>query len=427
MKVKLKLRRTEGETPKHPDEAMEETPQTNETSPMGLSIIHGALGLLLMAVGVFFPVHWGLQHPAVVKQAAAREQENVVEFGQATIQPPDAKENANPYAARLVWMAASQLKQKGADELGKNLKPKRPPAIRNFLHPNYRHTVLQQLGNPSEEVTHILKVWEELENHEPAILLTAWLHNNNMLGQMGDELVFLSRSKNLPGLKQFYLAMGTLADLMDEYQLMHLTKLMPDVETLTRFSHIAMVQTMLPQFHSFGNNSDSDPTPDSEQKDLVFKRVIVPDELITHRIQNYFAEIDTDKNNEINMQEWVDYGHQPLEITDFPLTYTAVIWPGERSGAKQVVDYLMKHGRAGDHDLHQAMKHGKGALVHLVQSTERISPRGSSDTMPGAIAAFSLKYPKLAGTIRLLLMILPVLGQGKIRRFLPHQTLYLWP
>jgi len=402
MKVKLKLSRTTGETPEYFDGAME------KGSSKGLSIIHGALGLLLLGLGAFFPVHWGLQHPAVVKQAAMKARETAVEFGQATIQPTDAKENANPYAARLVWMAASQLKQKGADELGKNLKPKRPPAIRNFLHPNYRQTVLQQLRNPSEEVTHILNVRKikELQNHEPAILLTAWLHHNHMLGQMGDELVFLGRSKNLPGLKQFFLSMGTLADLMDEYQLMHLTKLMPDVETLTWFSHIAMVQTMLPQFHSFGNNSDSDPAPDSEQKDLVFKRVIVLDELKTHSLHNYFSEIDTDKNNEINMQEWVDYGHQPLEITDFPLTYTAVIWPGTPTGAKQVVNYLMKHGRAGDRDLHQAMEHGKGSLMHLVQSAERISPRGSSDTTLGAMAAFSLKHPRLAGAMRLLLMIL---------------------
>jgi hypothetical protein len=417
MKVKLKLRRAAGEPPEYSDEAM------GESSPIGLPIIHGALGLLLLGLGAFFPVHWGLQHPAVVKQAAMRARENAVEFGQSMIHPTNAEENANPYAARLVWMAASQLKQKGADELGENLKPERDPAIRNFLHPNYRQTILQQLGNPSEEVTHILNVRKskELQNHEPAILLTAWLHHNHMLGQMGDELVFLSRSKNLPGLKQFYLAMGTLADLMDEYQLMHLTKLMPDVETLARFSHIAMVQTMLPQFHSFGNNSDSNLASDSEQKDLVFKRAIVTD-------------IDTDKDKEINMQEWVDYGHQPLEITDFPLTYTAVTWTGTPAGTKQVVDYLMKHGRAGDRDLHQAMKHGKGSFVHLVQSAERISPRGSSDTTLGAIAAFSLKHPKLARAIRLLLMILGgILTLRMFTMFSPitlanprNVTLYRW-
>ena len=411
---------------------MEEAPQASEKPAIGLAIVHGTLGLLLLAMGVFFPVHWGLQHPAVVKQAAAREQENVVEFGQATIQPTDSKGSANPYAARLVWMAADRLKQPEADKLERKLKPERIPAIRNFLNPTFRQRVRLQLGDPSGEVKHILNAWKikELQNHEPAILLTAWLHHNHKLGQMAEELVAMSRSSNLAGLKQFYLSMGTLADLMDEYQLMHLTDLMPDVETLTQFSHIAMVQTMLPQFHSFGNNSDA--APSGKQKE--FKHVISHDELKTHALQKYFSEIDTNNNKEISMQEWVDYGHQPLETTDFPLTYTAVTWPGTPAGTKQVVDYLMKHGRAGDRDLHQAMKHGKGSLVHLVQSAERISPRGNGNTTLGAMATFSLKHPSLAGFIRLLLMILGgVLMLRMFTMFSPitlanprNVTLYRW-
>ncbi|SVD75053.1 uncharacterized protein METZ01_LOCUS427907, partial [marine metagenome] len=92
------------------------------------------------------------------------------------------------------------------------------------------------------------------------------------------------------------------------------------------------------------------------------------------------------------------------------------------------------HGRAGDRDLHQAMKHGKGSLVHLVQSTERISPRGNSDTALGAMVTFSLKHPKLAGAIRLLLMILGgILTLRMFTLFSPitlanpqNVTLYRW-
>jgi hypothetical protein len=383
---------------------MEETSQANERPTTGLAVIHGALGLLLLVVGYLFPINWGLQHRAVVRQAAAGARESVVQFGQATAQPTDGQGNANPHAARLVWMAASRLEVPGADELKNKIRnvPPRPPAIRNFLNPNYRLKVRQQLGDLSIEVKHILNVRQipELKNHEPAILLSAWLHHNHKLGEMADELVSLSQSGNLAGLKQFYLAMGTLADLMDEYQLMHLTDIMPDVRTLTRFSNIVMVQTMLPPFYSIGNNGD--PPPSTAPKD--FKPVISQDELKGHPLHPYFAKIDTDKNKKISIAEWVNFGHMPMEINDLPLTYSAVTWPGTSAGAKQVVDYLMLHGKRGDQDMRVAMKLGKGSLVHLVQSTERISPRDDHTTM-AAMAAFSLKHPQLAGCIRLLLMV----------------------
>ena len=382
---------------------MEETSNADERPSTGLAVIHGVLGLLLLVAGYLFPINWGLQHLAVVKQAAAGARESIVQFGQATAQPTDGRGHANLQAARLIWMTASRLEVPGANELKVKIPNAiRPPAIRNFLNPVYRNSVRQQLGNPAIEVKYILKARQipELQNHEPAILLSAWLHHNHKLGDMADELVAMSQSGNIVGLKKFYLAMGTLADLMDEYQLMHLTDTMPDVETLTRFSHIVMVQTMLPPFHSIGNNRD--PPPSTAPKD--FKPVISPDELIEHPLKPYFTEIDADKNNEISLAEWVDFGHLPTAITDLPLTYSAVIWPGTSAGAKQVVDYLMLHGRRGDQDLHHAMKLGKGSLVHLVQSTERISPLSDNTTM-AAMAAFSLKHPKLAGFIRLLMMV----------------------
>jgi len=392
---------------------MEESPPASEAPPVGLAIIHGALGLLLLGIGFFFPTHWGLQHPAVVKQAAANLPENLVNFGKGTAAPADNKGKANPHAARMVWMAASRLdqQQSDTDDLKQKLKPKRSQAIHSFLNPSYRETVRLALGDPSEEVRDILNTrkLKELQNHEPAILLTSWLHHNHMLGQMAEELVDLSRSKNLLGLKQFYLSIGILADLMDEYQLMQITDLMPDIETLTRLSHIAMVQTMLPPFHSINNGGK----PEKGENEPV----IAPAELKGHPLAPYFNQIDgpseeqkkkgqTKGDEKITLAEWVEYGHLPLKITDFPMTYSATIWAGTPVGAKQVVDYLMKHGKAGDHDLHQAMKHGKGALMHLVENGERISPRGNSDTTLSAMASFSLKYPKLAGTIRLVLMIL---------------------
>ncbi len=389
---------------------MEESPPTSETPPAGLAVIHGALGLILLGIGFFFPIHWGLQHPAVVKQAAATAPENLVDFGKSTAAPADNKGKANPQAARMIWLAASRLKQPQTDELKERLMPERTQAISEFLDPNYREKVRSSLSprGLSEEVHDILNTrkLKELQNHEPAIVLTSWLHHNHMLGPMAKELVAMSRSKNLPGLKQFYLSIGILADLMDEFQLMQVTALMLDVETLTRLSHIAMVQTMLPPFDSIGNNSDPLPPGNDGQKN--FEQVIESDELKTDLppLQEYFADIDTDGNKKINLPEWVNYGHRPLKITDFPLTYSATIWAGTPAGAKQVVDYLMKHGMDGDRDLHQAMKHGKGALLHLVESGERISPRGNSDTTLSAMASFSLKHPKLAGTIRLLLMIL---------------------
>jgi len=387
---------------------MEELPPTSEAPTAGLAVIHGALGLLLLGVGFFFPAHWGLQHPAVVKQSAMAAPENLVDFGKNLAAPTDNKGKSNPHAARMVWLAASRLDLLQTDELKQKIKPENPQAIRRFLDPDYRETVRLALGDPSKEVRDILNTrkLKELQNHEPAILLTSWLHHNHMLGPMAKELVAMSRSQNLPGLKQFYLSMGILADLMDEYQLMQITDLMPDVETLTRFSHIAMVQTMLPPFHSIGNNGDPLPTDNDEQKK--FKPIIESDELKTDLpyLHEYFADIDTDGNKKINLKEWVNYGHLPLKTTDFPVTYSATLWAGTPTRAKQAVDYLMKHGRAGDRDLHQAMKHGKGALLHLAASGERISPHGNSDTTLSAMASFSLKYPRLAGTIRLLLMIL---------------------
>ena len=153
---------------------MEETSNADERPSTGLAVIHGVLGLLLLVAGYLFPINWGLQHLAVVKQAAAGARESIVQFGQATAQPTDGRGHANLQAARLIWLTASRLEVPGANELKVKIPNAiRPPAIRNFLNQVYRNSVRQQLGNPAIEVKYILKVRQipELQNHEPAILL----------------------------------------------------------------------------------------------------------------------------------------------------------------------------------------------------------------------------------------------------------------
>ena len=389
---------------------MQETPQTSEKPAVESAVIHGVLGVLCLVLGVFFPVHWGLQHPSVVKKAAGKTPESLVQFGQARIQP--TKGDPNLSSALLVSLAATHLEVDKSDELKTKLDGHRfqkRRAIRLFINQKEENKLRQHAAS-SEKVRLIFEMWErpELDKYKHAIFLTAWLQHNDKLGAMADELAQFSKSGNLPGLRKFYMAMGTLGDLMDEFQLMQITALMPDIKTMTDFSHISLVQTMLPPFHTINNGGRRENTENPK---------IEIGELELHPLKKYFKEIDIDGDGEIFVNEWVKFGHLPLEMSDFPLTYTAVIWAGtpeisdedqkaQRTGAKQVVDYLMKHGRAGDQDLHQAMKHGKGALMHLVQSGERISPRGSSDSMLGVIADFSLNNPKLAGSIRLLLMIL---------------------
>ena len=422
MKVKLKLKSADRSS-----EAMEEAPQVDEKPAMGLVVIHGALGLLLLTVGIFFPVHWGLQHPAVVKQAAGKARESVVEFAQRVVnfgENPDGSQkpdNRYLHPARLTVLAAKQIGEQDGkilESLEKRLKEAgEPPLVTNFLlTPKGQNRYRRDLGGKlTEGVSDILHVWKartgekpvrpgvaKLENYYPVILLTAWLHHHHKLGQMSPAVVEMSRTRNLAGLHQFYMAMGTMADRLDMYQLVRLTNLMPDVDTFSRLSHIALVQTLLPPFHSIGNNSDKLEEDEKEH-------VIAPGELKGLPLEKYFNEINTTNHvagvNNVTLGEWVEFGKLPMEITSFPITYTAVTWPGTPEGARQVVDYLMKHGLHGGRDLERAMRHGRGALLHLVRSTERISPRGSDSAM-AAMAAFSLNHPRTAGLVRLVLTVL---------------------
>ncbi len=408
----------------------------NEPRPVGLAVIHGALGLGLLLVGYFFPVHWHLQHPAVVKQASLRDadsasqipsDESVLDFTERVISYGSNGEEVNHFAhpARLSLIAAEQIhgeneKKAEIQALWKKLPPPAATVTDYLLTSAGREAYRRALGaSPSDGVLSILNVWRErpqdtktdkqnrqlLQNHYPSILLSAWLHHNHKLGHMGKDVVQLCQKGNAwEALHKFFNAMTALADRLDGYQLARLTDVMPDMDTFEKLSQISMVQTLLPPFHSIGNNADLLDEGKGEH-------VITPDELkkFYPPLARYFDDINTTNKvqgiKEITLEEWVQFGRMPLEITHFPLTYTAVTWPGEPEATRQVVNYLMKHGRRGDADLKRAMRHGHGALLHLVQSEERISPRGSEDAL-SAMATFSLNHPRWAGFVRLLLMVL---------------------
>ena len=401
---------------------MEETStnndQTQGTDRLMASGI-GLLGLLLLALGWYFPVYNGELHPSVVAKAAQRNdsaRESIVQFGQRL---GDQKSLPyNPEAAHIVKLAAAKVDHADAEDLDgtsaldemamkywllesrrKKLRDENERRIQLATDPESRKRLEDvQLVMDLPKILPILK--EELL--DPAVMLSAWMHQNSIINEsLANDLLTRTRNENIPGLRRFFRAIGTLGDLLNNHQLQELMKVVPDIGTLENIAHIAMVQAKLPYMQGIGNNDEK----------------IVKDELTEERdkpILDHFADFDTNNDGTINMEEWILKGYMPLEACNFPLTYTAVIWAANQPGtavdpvaAKRVVAYLMKHGMRGDEYLREAMKHGYGSLEFMVQRGEPISQRRGA--VMETLATFSLRSKTLATIIRYTLMILGVL------------------
>ena len=408
---------------------MEEAPTTEnkQSKSLGLAVGIGGLGILLLVLGWYLPVFNGELHPAVVSKASERDdsaRESIAQFGNKLL---DNKSRPfNPEAARIVQMASAAVGQ-GDDskKLAKSLEKYTPlegPAMKIWLSSRKREGVRNKNKNRIEEVdlepavkkrndeVQIILATPEnmpiLEDLDPAIVLTAWFHQHALVCEsLADELVQKTDSENFAGLRRCYQAVGTLGDLMKNHQLGELMKVIPDIDTLERLSHIAMIQAMLPPFHSFGDHNDKIQIGElSEQVD--------------ESLRDHFDEFDTNGDDAIDMREWLSKGFMPLEGCSFPLTYTAVIWAankpfGENStgadprAARQVVDYLMKFGFRGDGYIKKAMSEGRGGLDFVINRTEPISERNSDGL--NSFATLSLRSQATATVIRYMLIVFGVL------------------
>ncbi len=368
---------------------------TTSSRPSGFRLGVALLsGIGIIVLGWMLPVYQGMLHPAVVERAGAGSQSAGafgLELATKSFQP-------NPQAARIVLLAA-QSAPGAAPEAAAKLKAAlagttdRDAGINYFLAGKNRQAFQAQLpvgqpGGIASEAARILELSElaELRELEPAIMLTAWLHSQNLITDtLSREILNHGQSGNIATLRRGFMAVSTLADQLDVHQLMAVLDLMPDVRTLSEYSHIALVQTMLPPFASLGNHD----------KDL-FK-----DELPAGPMREMFDKFDADKNGKLDVQEWLLQARMPLSYTDFPAGYTAMLWLGTPEGARQVVQYLLNHGRQGDEFLYWAIGQGRGAVEFVVRHGGALGQRRGSGL--DALAVVGFRNPGMAMVLRYVL------------------------
>ena len=116
---------------------------------------------------------------------------------------------------------------------------------------------------------------------------------------------------------------------------------------------------------------------------------------------NQYSDADGKMDGEISRDEWREIGFIPLQYTEFPAVYAAILWSDDPD---RVVQYLMTYGRPGDDWLQAALSNGHGALTELLDKQLPLSPWNTP--APGAVAQFAFKRPALALTVKYVLMAL---------------------
>lgn len=417
-------------------------------------IVHGVLAAILLVGGWLFPVQYKTLHPRVLAQASK------VSNGSAQSElPKTLAELHSSYHTNSVTGAdeVASLLEIAKLQLEDNYNPDKAPqnqltsgtcAIDYTINPQTRAESQRQLLSSGTVSQELINLKAATPDYEAQITLLGFLESRRKLhSKLRAELLHLQTTKQTNQLEQVMHSVTTLGLRLGFYQLAELTERVSSARTFMQLSKIAKLQTIVYPFDTFSTadqlisrdelggtplvSSDrfnriagSDQRIDPEEwKTIDFEKLEIVDKEFAHYdhrgdyltvdlllnksplgreiLFNQYSDADGQMDGKISRDEWREIGFIPLQYTEFPAVYAAILWSDDPD---RVVQYLMTYGRPGDDWLQAALGNGHGALTELL---DKQLPLSSWNTpAPGAVAQFAFKRPALALTVKYILMAL---------------------
>lgn len=417
-------------------------------------IVHGALAAILLVGGWLFPVQYKTLHPRVLAEAGKVSGDSAKSELPKTIGELHSAYHTNSLTgasevASLLEMAKLQLEDNyNPDKAPQNQLTSGANAIDYTINPQTRAESQRQLLSSGTVSRELLNLKAATPDYEAQITLLAFLESRRKLhSELRAELLHLQTTKQTNQLEQVMHSVTTLGLRLGFYQLAELTERVSSARTFMQLSKIAKLQTIVYPFDTFstadglisrdelggtalvstnhfnriaGSDQRIDPeewkTIDFEKLEIVDKEFAhydhLGDFLTVDHLQNksplgrpilfnQYSDADGKMDGEISRDEWREIGFIPLQYTEFPAVYAAILWSDDPD---RVVQYLMTYGRPGDDWLQAALSNGHGALTELLDKQLPLSPWNTP--APGAVAQFAFKRPALALTVKYVLMAL---------------------
>ena len=417
-------------------------------------IVHGVLAAILLVGGWLFPVQYKTLHPRVLAEAGKVSGDSAKSELPKTIGELHSAYHTNTLTgasevASLLEMAKLQLEDNyNPDKAPQNQLTSGANAIDYTINPQTRAESQRQLLSSGTVSRGLLNLKASTPDYEAQITLLAFLESRRKLhSELRAELLHLQTTKQTNQLEQVMHSVTTLGLRLGFYQLAELTERVSSARTFMQLSKIAKLQTIVYPFDTFstadglisrdelggtalvstnhfnriaGSDQRIDPeewkTIDFEKLEIVDKEFAhydhLGDFLTVDHLQNksplgrpilfnQYSDADGKMDGEISRDEWREIGFIPLQYTEFPAVYAAILWSDDPD---RVVQYLMTYGRPGDDWLQAALSNGHGALTELLDKQLPLSPWNTP--APGAVAQFAFKRPALALTVKYVLMAL---------------------
>ena len=417
-------------------------------------IVHGVLAAILLVGGWLFPVQYKTLHPRVLAEAGKVSGDSAKSELPKTIGELHSAYHTNSLTgasevASLLEMAKLQLEDNyNPDKAPQNQLTSGANAIDYTINPQTRAESQRQLLSSGTVSRELLNLKTSTPDYEAQITLLAFLESRRKLhSELRAELLHLQTTKQTNQLEQVMHSVTTLGLRLGFYQLAELTERVSSARTFMQLSKIAKLQTIVYPFDTFstadglisrdelggtalvstnhfnriaGSDQRIDPeewkTIDFEKLEIVDKEFAhydhLGDFLTVDHLQNksplgrpilfnQYSDADGKMDGEISRDEWREIGFIPLQYTEFPAVYAAILWSDDPD---RVVQYLMTYGRPGDDWLQAALSNGHGALTELLDKQLPLSPWNTP--APGAVAQFAFKRPALALTVKYVLMAL---------------------
>lgn len=417
-------------------------------------IVHGVLAAILLVGGWLFPVQYKTLHPRVLAEAGKVSGDSAKSELPKTIGELHSAYHTNSLTgasevASLLEMAKLQLEDNyNPDKAPQNQLTSGANAIDYTINPQTRAESQRQLLSSGTVSRELLNLKAATPDYEAQITLLAFLESRRKLhSELRAELLHLQTTKQTNQLEQVMHSVTTLGLRLGFYQLAELTERVSSARTFMQLSKIAKLQTIVYPFDTFstadglisrdelggtalvstnhfnriaGSDQRIDPeewkTIDFEKLEIVDKEFAhydhLGDFLTVDHLQNksplgrpilfnQYSDADGKMDGEISRDEWREIGFIPLQYTEFPAVYAAILWSDDPD---RVVQYLMTYGRPGDDWLQAALSNGHGALTELLDKQLPLSPWNTP--APGAVAQFAFKRPALALTVKYVLMAL---------------------
>lgn len=417
-------------------------------------IVHGVLAAILLVGGWLFPVQYKTLHPRVLAEAGKVSGDSAKSELPKTIGELHSAYHTNTLTgasevASLLEMAKLQLEDNyNPDKAPQNQLTSGANAIDYTINPQTRAESQRQLLSSGTVSRELLNLKASTPDYEAQITLLAFLESRRKLhSELRAELLHLQTTKQTNQLEQVMHSVTTLGLRLGFYQLAELTERVSSARTFMQLSKIAKLQTIVYPFDTFstadglisrdelggtalvstnhfnriaGSDQRIDPeewkTIDFEKLEIVDKEFAhydhLGDFLTVDHLQNksplgrpilfnQYSDADGKMDGEISRDEWREIGFIPLQYTEFPAVYAAILWSDDPD---RVVQYLMTYGRPGDDWLQAALSNGHGALTELLDKQLPLSPWNTP--APGAVAQFAFKRPALALTVKYVLMAL---------------------